>query len=95
MIKFHDPRADMEIPLQSYELGIDLDSCNEPTIGLLANGFPDSERFLEFIAQAIARKFPNIRFKAFNKGNASIKAPDTLLEDIVSSSLAVVTAYGH
>ena len=71
MIKFHDPRADMEIPLQSYELAIDLDSCNEPTIGLLANGFPDSERFLEFIAQAIARKFPNIRFKAFNKGNAS------------------------
>ena len=75
MIKFHDPRADMEIPLQSYELAIDLDSCNEPTIGLLANGFPDSERFLEFIAQAITRKFP--KYKAY-KQNTGMFFPHLL-----------------
>ena len=45
------------------------------TIGLLANGFPDSVPFLDEVGKAIGRLRPGINLKAYNKGNATIAAP--------------------
>ena len=68
---------------------------SEVTIGLLANGFPDSVRFLDCVEEALQAELPGISTLRFNKGNASILAGDQLLDGITKECRAVVTAYGH
>jgi hypothetical protein len=65
------------------------------TIGLLANGFPDSVTFLKAVGEALKTRLPEIRLLPFDKGNASIVADDALLGAIAAECQAVVTAYGH
>ena len=48
-------------------------------IGLLANGFPDSVAFLDQVQAALAEALPEARFHRWDKGNASIQAPDAML----------------
>ncbi len=93
MQRFVDPRAEPGAELQSYDLSTVLDS--EVTIGLLANGFPDSVRFLDCVEEALRAALPGISTQRFNKGNASIIAGDQLLDGITKECRAVVTAYGH
>lgn len=95
MIEFHNPRAEFNIQKIPYELGIKLKGSNQVTIGLLANGFPDSENFLNQIAEVIQADEPGIRIKTYNKGNASIPANDDILREIERDCHAVITAYGH
>ncbi len=93
MQRFVDPRAEPGAELQSCDLSTVLDS--EVTIGLLANGFPDSVRFLDCVEEALRAALPGISTQRFNKGNASILAGDQLLDGITKECRAVVTAYGH
>ena len=64
-------------------------------VALLANGFPDSVQFLDAVGDALERRLPQVRLHKFNKGNASIVAPDDLVEGISKTCKAVVAAYGH
>ena len=93
MIQFHDPRAALGAEPEPYELAADL--AGSPTIGLLANGFPDSERFLDRVEEVLAELVPGSTIHRFNKGNASILAGDQLLDGISKECRIVVTAYGH
>lgn len=93
-LQFLDPRAEPGMPVDPYELTIDL-SSGPVDIGLLANGFPDSVHFLEEVEAALASALPQARFHHYNKGNASIVAPETMLGAITSECQAVVAAYGH
>jgi hypothetical protein len=93
-VQFLDPRAEPGMPVDPYELVIDLRS-GPVEIGLLANGFPDSVNFLEEVEAALAAALPEARFHRYNKGNASIAAPDALLGEITAQCQAVVAAYGH
>ena len=93
MIRFHDPRAAPGAELRPYELTFNAEP--ETTIGLLANGFPDSERFLDCVAEVLEEQRPGLRIKRYNKGNASILASDQVLDGITAECKAVVTAYGH
>tara|TARA_B100000029_G_scaffold509763_2_gene599660 strand:+ start:528 stop:815 length:288 start_codon:yes stop_codon:yes gene_type:complete len=95
MIEFLDPRGQRDRPIDNYELEINLHSYDRPTVGFLANGFPDSEKFLEILSGAMLKEVPDLGVHHFNKRNASISAPDSMIDEIVSSSSAVVTAYGH
>ena len=95
MIDYHDPRAEFDVQQFPYELGIKLKGSNQVTIGLLANGFPDSENFLNKIAEVIQADEPGITIKSYNKGNASIPANDDILGEIERDCQAVITAYGH
>ena len=95
MLEFHDPRAATGVEREPYGLGVDLMRMNDPCMAFLANGFPDSERFLEKVAQAIERLLPRLSVRAYNKGNASIPAPPEMLEEIRERCHAVVAAYGH
>ncbi len=95
MLEFHDPRAAIAVQREAYGLGIDLMRMNDPCVAFLANGFPDSERFLEKVAEAMERHLPRLTVRAFNKGNASIPAPPQMLEEIQGSCQAAVAAYGH
>lgn len=95
MLEFHDPRAAIGVKREPYGLGIDLMRMNDPCVAFLANGFPDSERFLDKVAQALERRLPRLTVRAYNKGNASIPAPPEMLEEIGENCHAAVAAYGH
>ena len=97
MIKFHDPRGRIGTKIDVYELAYDIRANNGSgvTVGLLANGFPDSEVFLTKIASALQELLPNIKTRLWNKGNAGIPANDEMLAEITSSCQVAIAAYGH
>lgn len=92
-ISFLDPRGESAVEPHAYDLGEAL--APGTTVGLLANGFPDSVAFLDAVGDAIAALRPEIRFARYDKGDASAVADDTMLDDIEGECRAVVAAYGH
>ena len=95
MIEFHDPRGHAATPQEPYQLQVDLKSSNDPRVAFLANGFPDAENFLHQLAEVMAEQLPSMRAEHFNKGDASIAAPEPILQEIESGCVAAVAAYGH
>ncbi len=94
MIEFLDPRGEPGTPVEPYRLGIEAGS-GAITIGLLANGFPDSVKFLDAIERSMASANPQATFERFDKGDASSIVSDAMLADLVDRCQAVVAAYGH
>ena len=78
-----------------YELSLKIDPNETASIGLLANGFPDSVEFLAELGAALKTLRPGISVHAYNKGNASIPANEQLLGEIGGESVGVIAAYGH
>jgi len=93
-MEFLDPRAEPSLPVEAYALSIDL-TRGPLTIGLLANGFPDSVAFLRRVEVALTAHLPHAGFHHFDKGDASSVVSDAMLDSIVSECRAVVAAYGH
>lgn len=93
-ITFVDPRAEPGAEIEPYALQADLDA-DGLTIGLLANGFPDSVAFLDQVEKALAEALPEATFRRWDKGNASAVASPAMLEEMRSTCQAVVAAYGH
>jgi hypothetical protein len=83
------------VPADPYTLGIDLAANPPSVVGLLANGFPDSENFLRHVGTELERIIDGIEVRVWNKGNASIPAPDSMLDEIQAQCDAVIAAYGH
>lgn len=94
MITFLDPRAEPGAPVEPYELTVDVEAA-PATIGLVANGFPDSEAFLDQVEKALAVAVPTASFMRWNKHNASSVISDEMLDEVVAGCQAVVAAYGH
>lgn len=92
-MRFVDPRADPAVEPDPYELGHDLPAG--AVVGLLANGFPDSDTFLDHVEQAVGREVDGVRFHRWNKGNASRLASPTELDQLAEVCDAVIGAYGH
>jgi len=92
-ISFLDPRGESAVEPTPYDLSIRLDPG--VTVGLLANGFPDSVEFLDAVGEAITARRPGIELARWNKGDASAIANDTMLGEIEAECAAVVAAYGH
>ena len=95
MIEFHSPAGQRGTPAAPYTLGIDLTAGQPQVVGLLANGFPDSENFLRHVGAELESLIDSIEVRIWNKGNASIAAPDTMLDEIQAQCDAVIAAYGH
>ena len=96
MIEFHDPRGANAIEDEAYTLSYQLDGDGAgTTIGLLANGFPDSENFLRKLGAALETRFAKVDVKIWNKGNASIPAPQSMLDEIKAHCQVAIAAYGH
>ncbi len=95
MVEYHDPKAEVNVEIIPYDLGITLTGSNQATVGLLANGFPDSENFLNHIADVLLECEPGLTLERYNKGNASIPASPEILDSIRQNCQAVITAYGH
>ena len=92
-MEFLDPRGESVSPVDPYRGRAAL-AAGE-TIGLFANGFPDSVAFLEHVGAALRQAVPGICVKLWNKGNASALASERHLGEIQSECTAVVAAYGH
>ncbi len=93
-MEYHDPRAELRQECLPYELGVDLASIESPKVAFLANGFPDSVPFLDLIADAIRETIPGLKTLSLNKGDASIVAPQRMLDELADAD-AAVAAYGH
>ena len=93
IVRFHDPRANPGAAAEPYALA--LDGVEGATVGLLANGFPDSVRFLDHVGDALARAVPSLRLERYDKRDASSLASVALLDRVSAACGAVVAAYGH
>jgi hypothetical protein len=93
VISFVDPRAGTAVPVEPYEVRVDW--SGPPTVGLLANGFPDSDAFLDEVGTVLAERVPGLTVRSWNKGGPSSPAGDQLLDGIAAEVGMVVTAYGH
>lgn len=92
-ISFHDPRGTSRVTAEPYTCKHAL--IGTPTIGLLANNFPDSEAFLDAVQRALANALPSARFARYLKPSASVPANAAMVERIATECDALVTAYGH
>ena len=92
-MEFLDPRGTPLAPIEPYRGRAAL-AAGE-TVGLFANGFPDSVAFLEHVGAALTRAVPGLAVKLWNKGNASALASPRHLGEIEAECTAVVAAYGH
>lgn len=92
-VEYFDPRAEQGESDEPYALRADLDT--PLTVGLLANGFPDSERFLGYLGEALALKLPQARFRHFVKAIDSAVVAEDLLAVIAAECAVLVCAYGH
>ena len=95
MIEYHNPEGEVGIEAIPYSLSTVIRGSNAINIGFLANGFPDSENFLDALHEAMRDLEPGIEVRSYNKGNASVPASEELLGAIRDDCNAVVAAYGH
>ena len=95
MIEYHNPEGLVGIESTPYALSAVVSGANAINIGFLANGFPDSENFLEALEEAMQALEPGVETRSYNKGNASVPADEELLGKITKECHAVVAAYGH
>lgn len=95
MIEYHNPRADVGITVTPYKLSAVIKGANAISVGFLANGFPDSEKFLSELETVMQSAEPGIKVFSYNKGNASVPADEALLTQIKGECQAVIAAYGH
>ncbi len=95
MIEYHNPDARVGVEETPYELSLSIGAEDATSIGLLANGFPDSVEFLDELGAALRKLRPGLTVHAYNKGNASIPANEQLLGEIGGECVGVVAAYGH
>ena len=68
---------------------------NQPTIGLLANGFPDSAAFLDALAAEIAPAIDGVSFERVTKVSPPTPLTEAQLTLLSTSCDAVIAAYGH
>ena len=96
MVRFHDPRARVGTNLEAYDLARDVreDAGNGVIVGLLANGFPDSDVFIAKVGEVIGERLAGVELRYWNKGNAGLPANEEILGEIAECDVAVA-AYGH
>jgi hypothetical protein len=95
MVRFVDPRAQPGAAIEPYELCWDIAAGFPPSIGVLANGFPDSVPFADEVAAALGRRLPGTELRTWNKGNASAPASVALLDEVAGATAVCVALYGH
>lgn len=67
-------------------------------IGMLANGFPDADKFLEKLSVPLAKLWPGTEFRVVEKASAdqlNIGIQEPLLTELADECDAIVIAWGH
>ena len=96
MVKFVDPRGGVATELEPYELSRNIrEDGAGTTVALLANGFPDSENFIQKIGDALKARIPDLETIVWNKGNAGVEVGEEMFQEILSKCQVAIAAYGH
>jgi hypothetical protein len=93
VVSFLDPRGDVATPMEDYALAADW-SSGPPSIGLLANSFPDCDAFMAEVGEVLAERLPSVALRTWRKPNVA-PASDQVLDGIEAEVSAVIAAYGH
>ena len=94
-ITYLDPTSAPGLAVEPYGVAA-LAAGKAATIGLLANGFPDSIVFLDHVERALLNVAPaGTVVKRYAKPNASAVVSDQTLQKMTDECEAVVTSYGH
>jgi hypothetical protein len=92
-IRFHDPRPPTLAATDAYAVGA---LGDQPlTIGLLANGFPDSMTFLDALAVELAILRPGAAFVRVEKVSPPTPLTEAQHRTLTEGCMGVVAAYGH
>jgi hypothetical protein len=94
-VSFLDPRPPIVEAEQSFERLPLRAIPRTPTIGLLANGFPDSAQFLDAVAQQISALIDGVAFARVTKVSPPTPLTASQLTLLTTTCDAVVAAYGH
>jgi hypothetical protein len=94
-VSFVDPRSVAGDDLRSFDDLPRRPIPERPTIGLLANGFPDSANFLDALAEQIAELTAGVSFERVTKVSPPTPLTDEQIGRLTSTCHAVLAAYGH
>ncbi|HUP73247.1 MAG TPA: hypothetical protein VM282_09375 [Acidimicrobiales bacterium] len=94
-VSFHDPRPPIVEAAQSFERLPLRTIPRAPTIGLLANGFPDSAQFLDAVARQISAVVDGVAFERVAKVSPPTPLTAAQLTRLTTTCHAVIAAYGH
>jgi hypothetical protein len=94
-VSFLDPRPPVVEAAHSYAQMQLRSIPRRPTIGLLANGFPDSAEFLIAVAQQIAARIDGVKFERITKVSPPTPLTASQLTRLTTTCDAVIAAYGH
>ena len=94
-VSFHDPRPPIVEAAQSFERLPLRTIPRAPTIGLLANGFPDSAQFLDAVALHISAAVEGVGFERVTKVSPPTPLTAAQVTLLTTTCDAVVAAYGH
>lgn len=92
-IRFHDPRPPTSAANDAY--AVDAQDERPLTIGLLANGFPDSMTFLDALAAELSMLQPGATFVRIEKVSPPTPLTDEQRRTLTEDCVGVVAAYGH
>ena len=97
MVKFLNPIAGTAIENESYELAHDIRANGGAgvTVGLLANGFPDSETVPDEGRERAREPASQTRNQALEQGQRGVPASSEMLAEVTSSCQIAIAAYGH
>jgi hypothetical protein len=92
-VDYFDPRAEPSKPAEPYLLSVDI-TAQPATVGLIANNFIDSTRFMDHVEAALLAAIPTVGVLRYTKPDTSPATAD-LRREIFENCTAVVSAYGH
>ena len=93
-VEFVDPRPPTMAGTHAFVPVMRPRSGDTLTIGLLANGFPDSEAFLACLAAELVEIGPTLEWQVVTKARPPDPLTDAQLATLAACD-AVVAAYGH
>jgi hypothetical protein len=94
-VSFVDPRSPVGDDVRAFDDLPRRSIPTRPTIGLLANGFPDSAAFLDALAEQIDAVIDGVSFERVTKVSPPTPLTDDQLACLTTRCHAVIAAYGH
>lgn len=64
------------------------------TIGLLNNGKSNADNLLEYVAEELSGRYPDLKFEQIDKPSPFKPAPDEQLQDVSVKYGAIITGVG-
>ena len=94
-VSFVDPRSPVDGALRSFDDLALRPIPLRPTIGLLANGFPDSAAFLDALSVELAAHLDGVSFEPVTKVSPPTPLTEAQLTLLATKCDVVIAAYGH